>query len=103
LAERTKPIYVVLNGSEVTDEELITGCTRAENLLDFRPLTYQSEDAKDDVPLTPNYWHMGGQIAPETVDTTEFNSRKPLQKVQELISQVRKRWMRGYLHADAEY
>ena len=74
-----KTIYAVLSSSEVTDEELITVCTGAESLLNSRPLTYQSADPKDDVPLTPNHFlqgQMGGQFAPETVDTTEFNPRK---------------------------
>ena len=74
-----KAIYAVLSSSEVTDEELITVCTGAESLLNSRPLTYQSADPKDDVPLTPNHFlqgQMGGQFAPETVDTTEFNPRK---------------------------
>ena len=95
-----KTIYAVLSSSEVTDEELITVCTGAESLLNSRPLTYQSADPKDDVPLTPNHFlqgQMGGQFAPETVDTTEFNPRKRWRKVQELISHVWTRWMKEYL------
>ena len=95
-----KAIYAVLSSSEVTDEELITVCTGAESLLNSRPLTYQSADPKDDVPLTPNHFlhgQMGGQFAPENVDTTEFNPRKRWRKVQELISHVWTRWMKEYL------
>ena len=54
-------------------EELIAVCTGAESLLNSRPLTYQSAHARDDVPLTPNHFlhgQMGGQFAPETVDTS---------------------------------
>ena len=95
-----KAIYAVLGNSDVTDEELITAITDAENLLNSRPLTYQSANIKDDVPLTPNhflYGQMGGQFAPESVDTTRFNPRKRWRKVQELISRVWSRWLKEYL------
>ena len=91
-----KAIYAVFGNSDVTDEELITAITGAENLLNSRPLTYQSANIKDDVPLTPNhflYGQMGGQFAPESVDTTRFNPRKRWRKVQELILRVWSRWL----------
>ena len=44
----------MLSSSDVTDEDLITVVTGAESLLNSRPLTYQSTNSKDDVPLTPN-------------------------------------------------
>ena len=40
---------------------------------------------------------LGGQFAPETVDTTEFSQRKRWRKVQETISQVWRRWLQEYL------
>ena len=46
--------------------------------------------------LTPNHFlhgQLGGQFAPETVDTTEFSPRKRWRKVQEIISQVWRRWL----------
>ena len=54
-----KAIYAVLSSSDVTDEELITVVTGAESLLNSRPLTYQSANVKDDVPLTPNHFLYG--------------------------------------------
>ena len=72
-----KAIYVVVGDRDVTDEELITVSTGVESLLNSRPLTYQRSDPRDDVPLTPNHFlhgQMGGQFAPESVDTTTFNS-----------------------------
>ncbi|XP_022800930.1 uncharacterized protein LOC111338676 [Stylophora pistillata] len=95
-----KAIYAVLCSSDVTDEELITVVTGAESLLNSRPLTYQSANIKDDVPLTPNHFlngQMGGQFAPESVDTTKFNPRKRWRKVKELISRVWCRWLMEYL------
>lgn len=52
------------------------------------------------MPLTPNhflYGQMGGQFAPENVDTTGFNPRKRWRKVQDLISRVWSRWLKEYL------
>ena len=95
-----KAIYGVLGTSDVTDEELITAVAGVESLLNSRPLTYQSADPRDVVPLTPNHFLHGqlrGQFAPETVDTTDFSPRKWWRKVQEIISQVWKHWLQEYL------
>ena len=46
-----KAIYAVLSSSDVTDEDLITIVTGAESFLISRPLTFQSANVKDDVPL----------------------------------------------------
>ena len=43
----------------VNDEELITVFAGVESLLNFRPLTYQSSDPREDVPLTPNHFLQG--------------------------------------------
>ena len=95
-----KAIYGVIGTSDVTNEELITAVTGVESLLNARPLTYQSANPQDIVPLTPNHFlhgQLGGQFAPETVDTTEFSPRKRWRKVQEIISQVWRRWLQEYL------
>ena len=95
-----KAIYGVIGTSDVTDEELITAVTGVESLLNARPLTYQSANPQDIVPLTPNHFlhgQLGGQFTPETVDTTEFSPRKRWRKVQEIISQVWRRWLQEYL------
>ena len=95
-----KAIYAVLGSSDIMNEELTTVVAGAEGLLNSRPLTYQSADIKDEVPLTPNhflYGQMGEQFAPESVDTMRFNPRKRWRKVQELISRVWSRWSKGYL------
>ena len=86
-----KAIYAVLSSSDVTDEELITVVTGAESLLNSRPLTYQSANIKDDVPLTPNHflhWQMGGLFAPESINTTRFNPRTDLSSVVQVVEGV---------------
>ena len=52
----------------------MTAITEAKSLLNSRPLTYQTGNIDDDVPLTPNHFlhgQMGGRLAPETVDQTK--------------------------------
>ena len=86
-----KSIYAVVGHRDVTDEELITMFTGLESLLNFRLLTYQSLDPRDDVPLNPNHFlhgQMGGKFAPESVETTTFHWRQRWREVQDIISQV---------------
>ena len=93
-------IYAVVGNADVSDEELMTVFTGAESLLNSRPLTYQSLDVRDIVPLTPNhflYGQAGGQLAPEAVEATGFHPRQRWRKVQHLMSLVWRRWMREYL------
>ena len=95
-----KAIYAVVGNAEVNDEELMTVFTGAECLLNSRPLTYQSSDVRDIVPLTPNhflYGQVGGQLAPEAVETTGFHPKQRWRKVQHLISLVWRRWLKEYL------
>ncbi|XP_022810378.1 uncharacterized protein LOC111347393 [Stylophora pistillata] len=65
-----KSTHAVVGERDVNDEELITVFAGVDSLLNSRPLTYQSSDPRDDVPLTPNHFlqgQMGGQFAPEAV------------------------------------
>ena len=54
----------ILNNADVKDEELIATFRGAkEVLINLRPLTYQSADIKDNVPLTGKpllTWSNGG-------------------------------------------
>lgn len=93
-------IYSVLGQSDIRDEELITAFTGVESLLNSRPLTYQSSDHRDITPLTPNHFlhgQLGGHIAPESVDTSDFSLKKRWRRVQQLITQVWSRWLSEYL------
>ncbi|XP_029183153.1 uncharacterized protein LOC114951108 [Acropora millepora] len=101
-----KAIYAVVGDRDVTDEELITVSTGVESLLNSRPLTYQSSDPRDDVPLTPNHFlhgQMGGQFAPESVDTTTFHPRQRWRKVQDIIHEFGGDSLRNvFLHLTAD-
>ena len=74
--------------------------TGTKSLLNSRPLTTVSGDVNDELVLTSNHFligKMGGELAPETVDTTAVNVHKRWRRVKELICRVWSRWMREYL------
>ena len=54
-----KAIYGILGNADVSDEELMTAFTGAEASINSRPLTYQSTNPADAVPLTPNFFLTG--------------------------------------------
>lgn len=95
-----RAIYTILSSADINDEELLSAIVGAEGLINSRPLTYQSANPSDIVPLTPNHFlhgQMGGEFAPETVDTTAFNPRKRWRRVQELVRHFWHRWLREWL------
>ena len=90
-----KAIKGILKNAEVNDEELHTAICGAEKLLNSRPITYFSSDVNDLCPLTPNHFmhgQLGGTFAPEATEDEMVNPRKRWQRVQQLITQVWKRW-----------
>lgn len=78
-----RAIKAILGNADVTDEKLMT----ADGLINSRPLTYQTADPSDEVPLTPNHFLHGqvGQFAPTSVDETDFNPQRRWRRVQELV------------------
>ena len=95
-----KAIKAILGKADINDEELTTAMIGAEGLINSRPLTYQSANAADDVPLTPNHFihgQVGGQFAPTSCDETDFNPRKRRRRIQELVRHFWTRWMREWL------
>ena len=92
-------IYAILSASDVTDEELLSAMVGAEDLINSRPITYQSANPKDILPLTPNHFlhgQMGGQFAPP-VDDYPFDPRRRWRRVQELVRHFWQRWLREWL------
>ena len=95
-----RAIYAILSSADITYEELITAFAGAESLINSSPLTYQSANSQDDVPLTPNHFlhgQVGGQFAPESVDNTPFNPRKRWRRIQELMRHFWIRWMQEWI------
>ena len=69
-------------------------------MLNSRPITYQTAEPRDDIPLTPNhflYGQSGGIFAPEVEDEIRIDPRKRWRRVQQLISRVWRRWLKEYL------
>ena len=79
----------------------MTAFTGAKALINSRPLTYQSANPNDDVPLTPNHFlhgQIGGQFAPESVDDNKnLDVKKRWRWIQELVKHFWCRWMRELL------
>ena len=95
-----RALKAILTEASVSDEELMTAITGAESLLNSRPLTYQTANVDDDVPLTPNHFlhgQIGGRFAPDTVDETAFSPRKRWRRVQELVKHFWQRWLKEWL------
>ena len=69
-------IYVFLGAADITDEELLIAVVGAEGLINSQPLTYQSADPTDLIPLTPNHFlhsQVGGCFALDCVNGIAFN------------------------------
>ena len=95
-----RAIYSIMGNADVNDEELMTAFVGAEDLLNSRPITYQSSHPSDDLPLTPNHFihgRIGGEFAPSSVDTVELGARKRWRRVQELVRHFWRRWHQEWL------
>jgi len=101
-----RAIKIVLSDADVTDEELLSAFVYAEGLINSRPLTYQSVDPNDNVPLTPNHLLMGqvgGVFAPESDSETCYNPIKRWRRVQDLIRHFWRRWLKEWVPALNQY
>ena len=95
-----KAIGIILGNADILDKELHTAFTDAESLLNACPLIYQSADIKDILPLTPNdflFEQVGGELAPESVDTEDYYPKKHWKRVQESVRNFWKRWIQEWL------
>ena len=95
-----RAIYGILGNADINGEELITAFAGAEDLINSRPLTYQSSDIKDDIPLTPNHFligRSGGEFVATGVDEIDYSPQKRWRRIQELVKHIWKRWMKEWL------
>ena len=95
-----KAIYHVLKDGDITDEELHSAFVSAEGLLNSCPLTYQSANPDDVLPLTPNHFLLGRTettFAPAAVDNSDYDIRVRWRRVQELERHVWSRWLKEWL------
>ncbi|XP_068689231.1 uncharacterized protein [Montipora capricornis] len=84
-----RAIFAILGSADVNDEELMTAFTGAEALINSRPLSFQSANPSNIVPLTPNnflHGQIGSQFAPESVDDDKnLDIKKRWRRIQELV------------------
>ena len=95
-----RAVMAILGNADVTDDELMTAFTGAEALINSRPLTCQSADPEDDIPLTPNHLlhgQIGGRFAPEVAEEVAYSPKKRWRRVQELIRHFWHRWLREWI------
>ena len=59
LKSAKKAIQAIVGKADINDEEFMTAIIRAKVLINSRPVTYQSANPADDVPLTPNHFLHG--------------------------------------------
>ena len=95
-----RAIIAILSNADVKDEELMTAICGAEALINSRPLTYQSADIKDNVPLKSNHFlhgQMGGEFSPEVIDEVGYDPKRCWRRVQELVRHFWHRWHREWI------
>ena len=100
-----RAIYAVLKQADINDEELMTAITGAEEIVNSRPITYQSSNPADDLPLTPNHFlhgRIGMEMPFEAIDSTSFSMRIRWRRVQELVRHFWTRWLHEWLPALAK-
>ena len=89
--------YVLL---KTADEVLTTLLVEVESVLNCRPITYCSGDAKDPEPLTPRHFILGHpevSLPPGMFDDSALLSRKRWRHTQVLTDHFWQRWRKEYL------
>ena len=79
-----RALSAILKQAEVTDEELGTAIVQAEDLINSRPLTVMSTDARDLAPLTPTHFLVGRMDGPLPLE---------VMAEEEAVVDTRRRWM----------
>lgn len=95
-----KILYSILRQQPLEDEGLQTALCEVEAILNDRPITTVSEDAKDPEALTPNHLLlMKGvpMLPPGLFQRDDIYSRKRWKQVQYICDLFWKRWIREYL------
>uniref|UniRef100_A0A5S6Q5B6 Integrase catalytic domain-containing protein n=1 Tax=Trichuris muris TaxID=70415 RepID=A0A5S6Q5B6_TRIMR len=95
-----RAMATIFKGRSVQEEIFQTVTVEVEDLLNSRPLTHVSSDAKDAEALTPNHFLLGRpyvSIPSDLSPRDQIISRKRWQASQILVDQFWRRWMREYL------
>ena len=90
-----RAIYIILKNERISDEELETVFVRVEGFLNSRPLTVQTDDTKEDEPLTPNHF-LQGSWKDENYEELAIVGRKSLlirwRQIQSWTTHIWNRW-----------
>lgn len=90
----------VINEQRPREDTLHTVFCEAEALINSRPLTWLSDDASDELCLTPNHFLIGTASVkqmPGTFDSNELISRKQWRRSQSMVNIFWKQWLKSYL------
>ena len=93
-------LFGLVKDHVLTDPQLYTILTKAEMIINSRPLTHLSDDVSDLEPLTPNHVLLGmHRNWSSLADTSELDitSRRKWKQVQALRSKFWIRWTKEYL------
>ncbi len=92
-----RAIFAVLREADLTFWEFNSTLIAAENLVNSRPLTYQTNNPDDYRVLTPNSLLFGqpcGQLAPMNVEEERYHPRQRWHHLQHVNKAVWRRWIR---------
>ena len=95
-----RALAVVLGNQVTTDEVLSTVFCEVENMVNSRPITPVTDDARDPAALTPNHFLLGrnhSALSPGEFKD-DMNSRKRWRRSQALADHVWSRWKKEYVH-----
>ena len=95
-----RAIRAVLTNAEFTDAELQNAFIGAEDLINSRPLGYQSNDPNDFRTLTPaSFLHgrLDGSSLPPSVDNQPHNLKQRWRVIQTTLKHIWKRWIKEIL------
>jgi hypothetical protein len=95
-----KVLGALLRQQTLNDESLSTLMCQVEAIINSRPITVISDDARDPEPLTPNHLLLlrsGPELPPGIFVKDDLYSRRRWKQVQYLADVFWRRWMKEYL------
>ena len=93
-------LQALLKEQVVSDEVLLTVVAEASNILNSRPLTRNSDDAQDELPLTPNHLlklRSDWEIPPGIFDENDIYTKRRWRQAQYMVNLFWQRWVKEYL------
>ena len=93
-------LKAILKEQCVTENVLRTALIEVEDIINSRPLTYNSSDPNDFTALSPNHFLRLGNtehIPPGIFHASEIDSRRRWRQAQVLVDHIWKRWKAEYL------